>query len=460
MKFYVAFLLLGWCASICAQTPASDSVADSLQSSRKGQAVSPPVRHPHLGKHYVSTDGALDIVLAGKKQNYAVNPPNTRDIHINSPKSVNIHPDGTKFYVNSLEGATTVVYDMRSSRKLKVIRHRFDESHSDLWAPSSPFYRFRHYSENLRTFTGKPVESTFSHDGRYLWVPYYRRSFDINAQDPSAIAVIDTRSDSIVRLMDAGVLPKMIATSPDGRYVAVTHWGDNTVGLIDIASADPRRWKHVALIAVDGQLHHNFSLTESVDRDTNSGNCLRGTVFTPDNRYLLVGCMGGVGGIAVIDVAQRRWLGKIHGMMGNLRHIAIANNMLYVSINKTGYVQAAPMADIYGAIRTLAGGRRSATVAGWRSCKVGAGARTLSLSPDGRYIYVACNTASALCIVDARTMKLIATVEADSYPVGLDVSADGRLVFTTSQGRNHNGGNCVDIYRITKLTYDRRNLAP
>lgn len=48
----------------------------------------------------------------------------------------------------------------------------------------------------------------FSHRGRYLWVPYYRRSFDINAQDPSAVAVIDTRTDSIVRMFETGPLPK------------------------------------------------------------------------------------------------------------------------------------------------------------------------------------------------------------------------------------------------------------
>lgn len=417
-------------------------------SAARNKPERPPVKHPHLGKHYVSTDGAMHIVLTGKKQNYAATPANARDADINSPKSINIHPDGSKFYVNSLEGGTTVVYDMRSSRKLRVIRHRFNGSHNALWAAPSPLYPFRHYSENLRTFTGKPVESTFSHGGRYLWVPYYRRSFDLNAQDPSALAVIDTRADTIVRLMDAGVLPKMIATSPDGRHVAVSHWGDNTVGLIDVSSADPRKWQHTALIAIDGQLHHSFSLTEPVDRDVNSGNCLRGTVFTPDSRYLLVGCMGGSGGVAVIDVAQKRWLGKIHGMMGNLRHLAIANNTLYLSINKAGYVQAAPMDEIRRAIAELASGKRVARVDQWRSCKVGGGARTLSVSPDGRYIYVACNTASALCVVDARTMKLIATVDADSYPVGLDVSADGRLVFTTSQGRSHHGGNCVDIYRI------------
>lgn len=411
-------------------------------------SAAPPVVHPAMNAKVTSTDGALTITLAGRKQNYASRPQNTRDIDILSPKSVNIHPSGKKFYVNSLEGGTTVVYDLRTSRKLKVIRHKWDKSHAGLWSTPSPLYPFTHYKTNLNTFMGKPVESTFSHGGRYLWVPYYRRSFDINAQDPSAIAVIDTETDNVVRLMDAGVLPKMIATSPDGRYIAVAHWGNNTVGLIDISSSNPRQWRHVACIDIDQRLNLNYSMTVPVDRDSGSGNALRGTGFTPDGRYLLVGCMGGNGGIAVIDVKSRTYLGKLFGMMPNVRHLVIKNNRLYLSVNRAGYVQSVPLDRIYKAIGSISGKR--AVVDGWHNCKVAAGARTLELSPDGRYIFVACNTDSRLCVVDATTMKMIASVPADSYPVGLDISADGSLVFITSQGRQGNGGNCVDIFRITR----------
>lgn len=420
-----------------------------IASAENPTLTDPEVVHPDLGQRVTADDGSMIIQLAGKKQNYLWRRDRTRDADIASPKSVNIHPDGSKYYVNSLEGGTTVVFDMRTARKLAVIRHSFGPRDARLWAPETSLYNFRHYSENLRTFTGKPVESTFSHGGRYLWVPYYRRSFDRNAQDPSAIAVIDTRTDSIIRLMDAGVLPKMIATSPDGRYIAVAHWGDNTVGLIDISSSDPSKWNHVACIPIDGQLFHNFSLTESVDRDTNSGNCLRATLFTPDSRYLLIGCMGGNGGIAVIDVEKRKWLGKIHGMMGNMRHMDANSRYLYLSINKAGYVQRIEMDKITDAINRLASGdTRNVRLDGWKSCKVGGGARTIALSPDGRYVYAACNRASALCVVDAETMKLIATVPADSYPVGLDIGLNGRLVIVTSQGRNRKGGNCVDLFRI------------
>ncbi len=407
----------------------------------------PPVVHPHPGTSVSSSDGRLTLNLHTKLQNYDWSDKGpTRDTDIISPKSVNIHPDGTKLYINSLEGASTVVYDAATLKKIKTIRHQFNASHSPLWT-APDYYKFNHTYPNPKHFTGKPVESTFSHKGRYLWIPYYRRSFDINAQDPSAIAVIDTRTDTIVRLMDAGVLPKMIATSPDGRLIAVAHWGDNTVGIIDISSDDPRQWHHKAMIPIGKQLKWDLSLTEPVDRDVNSGLALRGTVFTGDSRYLLVGAMGGGGGISVIDTSTLRHIGTIYGMRPNMRHLIFSGGHLYLSINRDGIVQRISCDELKKAIATLSGGKRTVTVPIDAEARVSPGARTIAASPDGRYIYAACNTASRLHAIDTSTMKSVLSIEADSYPVGLDVSADGQWIFTTSQGRSRQGGNAVDIYR-------------
>ena len=404
------------------------------------------VVHPALDDSATSDDGQFTITLVSKKQNFLATDATTYDSDIHSPKSVNIHPDGNKFYVNSLEGYRTVVYESGTNQKLKVIRHKFTEADSTLWSKPSGLFEFTHYDTLLNTFSGKPVESAFSHEGRYLWVPYYRRSYDINAQDPSAVAVIDTQADSIIRLMETGPLPKMIAVSPDNRFVAITHWGNNTVGIIDILSASPNDWHYVTCITVEKKLDLNFSLTTSVNRDVNSGLCLRGTVFTPDSRYLLVGCMGGNGGIAVIDVAMATYLGTVYGMMSNLRHLVIRNGYLYLSINKSGYVQRVPLSTFMETVATME--NRKAYLKDWENCKVGGGARTIDITPDGKYIVAACNASSCLTVVDAQKMTVVATIPADSYPVGLDISKDGKFVYTTSQGRKSGGGNCVDIFRL------------
>ena len=413
-------------------------------------ATAQGVVHSTVGATSASADGSVSITVVTKKQQFDYSDKATLDSDIYSPKSVNIHPDGTKFYVNSLEGGATVVYEIGSWKKLKTIHHQFDARHHDLWAPASGLFPFTHYSSadrDLNEFMGKPVESTFSHHGRYLWVPYYRRSYDINAQDPSALAVIDTERDTIIRLMETGPLPKMIACSHDGQHIAVSHWGDNTVGIINIAGDDPSKWAYEKLHIIDYQLKLNYSLTTAVNRDVNSGYTLRGTVFTPDDHYLLVGCMGGSGGIAVIDMQQKQYLGRVLGMRGNIRHLIIKDGWLYLSSNAAGVIQRMRLDQFLDAALQMS--NHTAMARGWEECAVMGGARTIEASPSGRFIFAACNTGSKLCVVDTRQMKMVATINADSYPVGLDISSDGRYVIVTSQGRSKlGGGNAVNIYEV------------
>ncbi len=421
-------------------------------------AWSQNVVHSHIGQTDQSADGSVRLTLLHKFQSFSTADRQTYDADIHSPKSVNIHPDGKKFYVNSLEGFCTVVYEMGTWHKLKVIHHQFDDSHRTLWAPPSGLFPFRHYnngSRALNTFSGKPVESTFTHGGRYLWVPYYRRSYDINAQDPSAMAVIDTERDTIVRLFETGPLPKMVASSNDSRTVAISHWGDNTVATLDISGDNPAAWHYDSLYVVDYQLKLNFSLTESVNRDNGSGYALRGTVFTPDDHYLLVGCMGGAGGIAVIDLKTKKYLGRVLGMRANIRHLVITHDTLYLSSNAAGIIQRIPLKKFLDAARQM---QKSTTVTGWEECSVMSGARTIEASPSGRFFFAACNGGSSLCVADTRQMRMVCSTPVDSYPVGLDISDDGSIVIVTSQGHSGSGGgNAVNIYSVE---YAEAEVAP
>ena len=239
----------------------------------------------------------------------------------------------------------------------------------------------------------------------------------------------------------------MIACSPDGKTIAVTHWGNNTVGIIDASNANPMEWHYTDKIVIDYELQLNLSLDKPVNRDSDSGYCLRGTVFTPDGRYLLVGCMTGAYGIAVIDMQDRKYLGRVLGTMPNVRHILICDGWLYLSINKSGYVQRIRLNKFLNAARAMKG--KTTVLKGWEQCKVPAGARTIELSPSGRYIFAACNIDSKLAVVDSKEMRLIGTIDVDSYPVGLAISTDGSRVIVTSQGRGENmGGNAVNIFAV------------
>jgi DNA-binding beta-propeller fold protein YncE len=371
------------------------------------------------------------------------------DPGVRSPKSAAFSPDGRKLYINALEGGETLVYAWPSRKRLAVIRHQFGPGDAALFRGETTVFGYEYFNgrEGSRNvFGGKPVEMAFSHGGRYLWVPYYRRSFDPQAASPSALAVIDTRSDRIVRVMPTGPLPKYMAVSPDSTVAVVTHWGDNTLGAIDIRGDDPAKFRYTAHWTVERRLP-----VEGItgNRDSNCGFCLRGTVFTPDGRTVLVARMGG-GGLAGFEVATGRYLGTLLDFVSNPRHLSISTDgrTLYASGNRSGAVGRYDLAAMVRALYDADGKRVDGP--GGETLAVGAGARTIALSPDGRTLYAAINNESRLVKVDLARWQVVDRVAVDPFTVGLAVSPDGRTIVTTSQGRSgQGGGNSVGLYSDT-----------
>lgn len=76
------------------------------------------VTHPACLSECLETKD-IKVTLVQKRQNYCSDH-KTRDTDIRSPKSVTIHPDGSKFYVNSLEGMRTVVFEVPTGKKIKL----------------------------------------------------------------------------------------------------------------------------------------------------------------------------------------------------------------------------------------------------------------------------------------------------------------------------------------------------
>ena len=342
------------------------------------------------------------------------------------------------------------MYDAEKITKIKEIKHVFDATNNGLFLnnESSVFnYPFRQKQENFNHFMGKPVESCLSHNGKYLWVTYYRRDWDENAASPSAVAIIDTATDMIVRVMPTGPLPKMIACSPNNKFIAVTHWGDNTVGIIDISSENVFDFQYTKKIVIDKQLTLNYDDKQKVDRDNECGNCLRGTIFTPDSKTLLVAKMGG-NGIAKISTTDFKYKGTFTGMKGNIRHLVINNNNLIVSSNKFGFVQRTKIDSILS-IRSSKATQLIPTKH-WKTTFVGIGARTIDVSSDGKYIFVCVNNENKISVIEVKTMQVIYNTEASKYPVGMALSPNGKMLVVTSQGKTNQEytGNVVAVYEV------------
>jgi DNA-binding beta-propeller fold protein YncE len=149
---------------------------------------------------------------------------------------------------------------------------------------------------------------------------------------------------------------------------------------------------------------------------------------------------------SVIDVFNKKNIGSIKGMRSNMRHLLIHDSFIYLSINKSGYVQKANWRELIQ--HHLKHGSKKAFKK-WQEVFVGPGARTICVSPNGRYVFAAVNQSSQIAVVNTFSMKVVATCLADSYPVGMDISADGRLLIVTAQGKSNGGGNSVMLYQLS-----------
>jgi DNA-binding beta-propeller fold protein YncE len=428
---------------------ASPAAAAKKKKQAKAKAKEKPKAVAGVKIGTTSTgEGSITLKLVHRFQNYDKHPDDAADVHdeaVWSPKSARYSADGKKIYVNSLEGFQTVVYDAAKLEKITTIKHVFGDAEQGLFLETDVFdYAWIAKPDDGKPnhFKGKPVESELSHGGRYLWVPYYRRNWDLKSQSPSAVAIIDTKKDEIVRVMPTGPIPKYVKASPDSKWMVVAHWGDNTVMLIDTSNEDPLKWKHHKLLVVGTRV--NLAKVKSRDRDKECSLCLRGMEFSRDGAYLFVARMGG-GGVAVFDMATLDYVGTGFGMQPTPRHLIVTEDgeWLYLSSNKSGHVSRVKVADLVAAVKKDARAKVE-----FEACAVGAGARTIDFAGKGRYVIAAVNNGSKLVAVDTSTMKVAATVPVDSFPVGLAVSPDGKQLFVTSQGRSGHGGNSVGVYAI------------
>jgi DNA-binding beta-propeller fold protein YncE len=399
-------------------------------------------------------DAPVVINFVARRQAYSPttsNPLDQFDTDIDSPKSASFSPDGSLVYVNSLEGAKTVVFKSLGLEKNGVISHEF-QGDEGFFEKKAPFdYKYPPKNKQPNKFIGKPVESVLTHQGKFLWVTYYRRNYDEHGRWPSAMVLIDTKTNKILRVFGTGPIAKYIQVSPDNSTLAVSNWGDNTVGIYDISGDDPKKFKPLKNLIVQAKLPS----TEMVgNRDKNCGFCVRGLAFSKDSRYLFVARMR-KGGIAIFDLKNRTkaiYMGTVFGIHPGTRDLQMSPDgmFLYAGCNSSGYLAKIPIGpflslvkDRVGAVVNLVDNK-----IGLKKVFAGLGVRSMKITPEGDYLFVAVNQGSELQVYDTTSMKRVAAIPVDSYPVGLALSPDGTQIWVTSQGRGLKGGNSVGIFQV------------
>lgn len=397
---------------------------------------------------------AIGMHISGRRQANSKeikNPLDFFDASIRSPKSVKFNETGDLVFVNALEGKKTLIYDRFGFKKLGEISHEFTVDQKNLFEAvpnfGYPLPKSHSMLERFNVFGGKPVEMEASHGGKYLWLPYYRRDFDQYGVMPSAIAIVNTNSQKIERVMSAGPIPKNIRLSHRGHLMAVTHWGDNTIGLFDVRASQAKDFKAASLLVDEKKL--NIDEIPHGNRDDICGFCVRGLAFSADDRFLFVGRMA-EDGISIFDVSNSNrtlYLGTVHGLGSRPRDLEATVDSLFVSFNGSGEIAKIPiswlMTEILQGVTYIPKNKI-------QSVYVGKGLRSIEMTKDGEYIFVAVNTSSEVVAVNLKSFKVEGRIHVDSFPVGLGLSPDERQLWVTAQGHQGVGGNSVMVIQVRR----------
>lgn len=356
-----------------------------------------------------------------------------------SPKSAAFSGDGSVLWVNALEAGKTLAFDVSGKRKLWEAGHCFDKADALRHAEMSKRVHPPFDQPKIPLgWCGKPVEMAFSPDGKTLWVSSYRKSFDANASMSSSVTALSAMTGERVGSLPSGPIPKMLATSPDGKMLAVTNWGDNTMDVWDISSGPGSaslKWR----VVVGGQLPKSDMFG---DRDKNCGLCLRGTVFSPDSGILLVARMSGNARIDVVSSKTGELAGWLKSPGFPVRHLSSDGKWLYATSTKGAFVARAKWSDVIGVSSPIGGELH------WEKIGLGGAARTVSVG--GGMAVVAVHGKGEVVLLRAGEergdFEVVWRGKAPLYPVGAAMSGDGKRFAVTSQGVDGKEGHKVAVW--------------
>jgi DNA-binding beta-propeller fold protein YncE len=194
-----------------------------------------------------------------------------------------------------------------------------------------------------------------------------------------------------------------IAVTPDGRRLMVSHYGDNSVSLIDTGER-PVTWTTV-------ETDEPFAIA---------------TAGTRGGRAYFTTVSPAYDSIVDLDVDANRIV-AVHPVAHSVTDLAVSPDGMHVYASRT----AINGADV--AVVDTATGREDAI--GIASVP-GTTTECVRVSPDGRRLYVATNgpSGSELVVIDTRRKRVVRTVEIGSPIRDIALSPDGTTAYVASCG--------------------------
>lgn len=323
-------------------------------------------------------------------------------------KSLVMDADCSNVYSMNLEGMSVYDFDRQTrqlKRKLVFVPHK------------GRGYNYQTHKWFEDSFQEKPVEARLTHGGRYLWISLHNAGgvvvWDLQGGNtyvegrPYKEAWLYERGpiDSSQRGLDSawalnpplkfkkkmvkllliktGTTPKVIASTPDGKYLFVANWHSNSVSEISIKSDRPEDWVKV--------------------RDLKGLVIPRGLAVSPDSKSLYVAQMGG-SVVSVVNIPEMKKVRTVRVGV-NPRHIVMDGRFMYVSLNKVSELVKVDLRT--GKVVKKAG--------------TGSYPRTIAVSEDGEVIFAACYKGDLVQAFSARDLHLLGSWKSIGHPVAVKV---------------------------------------
>jgi len=307
-----------------------------------------------------------------------------------TPKSVASSGTGLVFAQNMMYRHSVSVYD---SRKLEL-----EKTISD--AVELAEFGYERYPG---TSLGAPVEAAFSPDGKYAYVSNYSMYGDgfgpegddectpASGFDRSFVYRISLDTLEIDDAYRVGAVPKVVAVTPDGRFVLVANWCT-----WDLSVVSTRAGREVRRIEM--------------------GEYPRGIAVTPDGEAAYVGIMGG-DYLVRVDLATWETSTIPIGSGPRALEIDPSGNKVYATLNLAGRVAKLDLRT--GRVKTVATGTRP---------------RSLAIAADGKAIYVVNYESGTVTKLRTRDMEILQTIDACHLPIGITYDAPTRRVWVACYG--------------------------
>ncbi|MBU1218856.1 hypothetical protein KKF34_14150 [Myxococcota bacterium] len=236
------------------------------------------------------------------------------------------------------------------------------------------------------------------------------------------------------------VMPKGCSTSPDGKYLFVSNFGQKNIKTISVYSTP--ELKFIKYIAYKGN---------SIE-----------TIVSSDSKTLYSTNMYG-GWLDLVDIPTLKHIRRVKvGGFPKMMLLNRANTKMYmtqwegagfaevdlgtwkVAYNYIGYknprglnlskdeksLYIANNAGKNVTVVDLSGKLKKNKRRPYRIIKTGSGPRHTAISPDGKYLYVSILGTSVISVIDTATDKIIKNVPVGNKPKTIEISRDGKFIYT------------------------------